>query len=525
MKRLLHEIEICLRARVTFIFLPTSEDERIVGHLKDHCLATKRNFVVWDHADFFQAIVGPFAANMTAKDPISALEAIDAAQGDGIFLLRDFHQCWKNQPRVVRKLRNVLNALRYSRKSIIVTAPGTDIPLELKSDAVILDVVPPDTDELNAILDHLASSPGVRTNLSPPEREKLLKLSLGLNASQAQRVFSKAFITDGALDINDLEIVAREKADIIRESGALQYFRAKESIGDVGGLESLKTWLRQRELAFSDAAQKYGLPTPKGIALIGIPGTGKSLSAKMVSNLWGLPLVQLDVGALFGGLVGESEANTRKAISLAESLAPCVLWIDELEKALAVGEGDGGTGQRVLGKLLGWMQDKEEAVFIVATANNIERLPPELLRRGRFDEIFFLDLPHLLERKEIFAVHLRKRGRDPAKFDLERLAQTAEGYVGAEIEQAVIDGLFRAYADEAQPAREVTDADILAALSEMVPMSRAQAEHIAFLRSWVTEGRAKSASKAEMSYVKGRPADQEFMPLQVPAGEPAGEPP
>ena len=231
--------------------------------------------------------------------------------------------------------------------------------------------------------------------------------------------------------------------------------------------------------------------------MIGIPGTGKSLTAKMVSSLWRLPLIRLDVGALFGSLVGESEDNTRKALRLAEAVAPCILWIDEMEKALSVGDGDGGTGMRVLGSVLTWMQDRKKPVFIVSTANDIDRLPPELLRRGRFDEIFFLDQPNAAERKAIFRVHLRKRNRDSANFDVNLLAAKSDGYVGAEIEQAIIDAMYLAFSDQAAPGREFTTADILTALHDLVPLTRSQCERMDYLRSWVVEGRAQSASRAE----------------------------
>ncbi len=506
------EIDVCLRARVTLVLAVSREDERVCAALRRLCESSGRSLIAWDHADYFSKIVDGKEGGdpPAAKDPLAALEAISKTGGESVFLLRDFHQCWKNQPRVVRKLRNLAQELKYSRKTIIVTSPLAELPEELKDDAVILEVPPPDYKELSAILDHLGRTPGVRIHLNDETRDRIINLALGLSANQAQRVFSKAIITDGALDPNDIDAIAAEKRDIVRDSGALEYYLATETLADVGGLEVLKDWLGLRQLAFRDEARNYGLPAPKGIALIGIPGTGKSLTAKMVANLWKLPLIRLDVGALFGGLVGESEANTRRALQLAEAVAPCVLWIDEMEKALSVGEGDGGTGQRVLGKLLTWMQDKRRPVFIVATANQIERLPPELLRRGRFDEIFFLDLPNGAERRAIFDVHISKRGRDPANFDLARLSDAAEGYVGAEIEQSVIDAMFTAFSDPGNPGREFADRDILAALARLVPMSKSQRERIHRLRTWVTEGRAQSASRRDEVKLTG-----DTLPLQV----------
>jgi AAA+ superfamily predicted ATPase len=503
------EIDVALRARFTLIVIVSHEEDRVVQRLLDLCKRSKRGLYSWDHADFFRRLTDAGPEPPAAKDPLSVLEAVDQVQGEHVFVLRDFHQCWENQPRVVRKLRNAAQALKYTRKTIIVTAPAAIVPTELKDTAVIIEVPPPTYDALAATLDHLIQTPGVRVRLDGAQRSRLINLALGLSANQAQRVFAKAIVTDGVLDERDIDLIAEEKREIIRGSGALEYYTASESVNEVGGLEVLKDWLRLREVACRDSAKAYGLPAPKGIALIGIPGTGKSLSAKMVANLWRVPLIRFDVGAVFGSLVGESEANVRKALHLAGAVAPCVLWIDELEKALATGDGDSGTSKRVLGSLLSWMQDKKQPVFIVATANDIERLPPELLRRGRFDEIFFLDLPNQAEREAIFAVHLRKRGRDPDAFDVSRLANAAEGYVGAEIEQAVIDAMYAAFSDAAKPEREFTADDVVAALERLVPMSHAQRERVTYLRSWVVEGRAQSASRPDDS------AGEQALKLQI----------
>lgn len=506
------EIDVALRARFTLIVIVSHEEERIVQRVLELCARSKRGLCSWDHADFFRRLTGNGADPPAAKDPLSALEAIDQMQGEQVFVLRDFHQCWENQSRVVRKLRNTAEALKYTRKTIIVTTPTGQIPTELRDTAVVIDVPPPSFDELNAVLSHLLETPGVRTQLTDPQRARLVNLALGLSANQAQRVFAKAIVTDGVLDERDLDLIAEEKRQIIRGSGALEYYTAAESVNDVGGLETLKDWLRLREVAFREPAKAYGLPPPKGIALIGIPGTGKSLSAKMVANLWRLPLIRFDVGAVFGSLVGESEANIRKALHLAGAVAPCVLWIDELEKALATGDGDSGTSRRVLGSLLSWMQDKKQPVFMVATANDIERLPPELLRRGRFDEIFFLDLPNRAEREAIFGVHIRKRRRDPKDFDLPRLAAAAEGFVGAEIEQAVIDAMYAAFSDPGKPGREPSSDDIVGALKRLVPMSHSQRERVNYLRTWVVEGRAQSASKPDDASGGGAALKLDIMP-------------
>jgi len=262
----------------------------------------------------------------------------------------------------------------------------------------------------------------------------------------------------------------------------------------VGGLEVLKGWLDKRSHAFSEEAKNYGLPSPRGLALIGIPGTGKSLSAKLIARQWRMPLLRLDIGAVFGSLVGESEEKIRKALKLAELVAPCVLWIDELEKSLSSGDSDGGTSKRVLGTFLTWMQEKRSPIFVVATANDVSALPPELLRRGRFDEIFFLDLPTSVERGEIVKVHLGKRRRQVRDFELDRIVAASEGYVGAEIEQAVIDALYSAFDDG---RREVNTDDVINALVHLVPLSKSQWERIKELRGWLADGRARSASYEE----------------------------
>ncbi len=493
------ELHLHLRSRFTMICVVSYEEEVLLEKIEEVCDKGGRRLYTWDHADFFQARTRGAPIPDKARDPLSALEEIDKATGKAVYVLRDFHQCWRNQPRVIRKLRNLAQKLKRTKKTIIITMPTDELPRELKDDAVIMHYHKPAFAELEDILNDLLRIPGVRVELTADERTRLLRAALGLSSNQAQRVFAKAIVSGGRLNRKDIELVMNEKRQLIRESGALEFYSVKETIADVGGLGLLKHWLKTRQRAFGSRARKFGLPEPKGLVLIGIPGTGKSLTAKMIAAMWGMPLVRLDVGALYGGLVGESEANTRQALHLAEAIAPCVLWIDEIEKALATGSGagDSGTSMRVFGNILSWMQDKYAPVFVVATANDISRLPPELLRRGRFDEIFFLDLPTREERKKIFSVHIRKRGRDPEKYDLDRLAAASEGYVGAEMEQAVIDGLYLAFNDETDRERDLTTDDIICALGQQVPMSRSQKENVDGLRRWLAEGRARSASFAE----------------------------
>lgn len=506
------ELETHFRSRCTLLCIPTLEEERLLHAMREVCTRANRSLFAWDVADFFQSITGTETLP-PARDPISALEAIEKHEGEAMFLLRDFHHCWDKQPRVVRKVRNLVQTLRYTKKSIVLTMPVATIPEELKDDVVLMDFTCPGMEELGTILDSFQNNPRVKIQLDSPTRELVLRSALGLTASQAQRVFARAIVEDGRLDEKDIELINHEKRQIIRGFGPLEFTFATEGAADVGGLEVLKEWLRTRERAFSPEARTYGLPHPKGIALIGIPGTGKSLSAKMISAMWRLPLIRLDVGGLFGSLVGESEANARRALRLAETVSPCLLWIDEIEKALSFGGGDGGTSMRVFASILSWMQEKTRPVFVVATANNISILPPELLRRGRFDEVFFLDLPTAVERRQIFGVHLKKRKRDESKFDLESMVQASAGYVGAEIEQSIIDAMYFAFSDPANPQREFTTADVLAALRRLVPMSKSQREVIAAQRQWLTEGRAQSASFKEVQQ-----AQSHFVQLDLLAG-------
>ncbi len=495
------QLDSYLRARFPLILVVTQEEERFLQLLKSLCERSQRTALAWDLAEGFRYITSTTAAPPDARDPVTALAQVEALQqNNAVFVLKDFHESWGN-PQVKRKLRSVCQRARLGNKSVIVTAPISKVPDELRDETVLLELPLPKTEELEDVLTVEIRKPGVKVNLTPLGREKLVQAALGLTVAQAQRVISKAIVRSGTIDDRDIDLVTEEKKQIIRESEALEFYAVTETPDDVGGLGVLKEWLRLRERAFSKEARDYGLPTPKGIALIGIPGTGKSLTAKMIGGLWHLPLLRLDVGALYGSLVGESEERTRRALNLAETVAPCILWIDELEKSLSHGGADSGTSTRVFGSVLTWMQEKKATVFVVATANDIYALPPELLRKGRFDEIFFLDLPAAEERREIFTVHLIKRRRIPEDYNLEALVDASEGYVGSEIEQAIIDAMYLGF-DDGQ--REFTTDDIVKSLHRQVPLSVSQRENIAALRAWLREGRARSASYAEIDDAASR---------------------
>jgi SpoVK/Ycf46/Vps4 family AAA+-type ATPase len=454
----------------------------------------------WDVADGFVPLTeSAEKADRPAKDPLSALSLIQKNEQDAVFVLKDFHGLWDKNPQVIRKIKNLAQSLKQTKKNIIVTSHVAKVPDELSDQVYTIDYDSPDFDGIMQILDGFTDIPNIRMDLTELGKDRLIRSALGLTANQAQRVFAKAIVKKGGLDEQDIDLVMREKKAVIRESGALEFYSATETIGQVGGLDVLKAWLGSRVNCFSSSAADYGLTPPKGLLLVGVPGTGKSLTAKVISGLWRQPLIRLDMGAVFGSLVGQSEENIRKALRLAETVSPCVLWIDEVEKGLADSGGDSGTSTRVFGTLLSWMVEKKKPVFVVCTANNISRIPPEFSRAGRFDAIFFLDLPTHEERKEIFQVHLLKRRPVIDHYDLDRLAKESAGYVGAEIEQAVIAAMVRAFNDG---KREFTTGDILHVLrtrEEVTPISISQRDNIGRLRKWLEEGRARSASFRETS--------------------------
>jgi AAA+ superfamily predicted ATPase len=487
------ELDLYLRARYTLIVIVTREEERAMQAVAAACERGRRPCLAWDLADGFESLSGKTGTLPTARDPLSVIEQVEKADGDTTFVLKDFHDCWSN-PQVKRKLRSAAQRLKFTRKSIIVISPARAVPDELANSAVVAELPLPGSEELDEVLTGLARTPGLKVTLTAAGREKLGQAALGMTAEQAHRAYAKAIVRDNALDDRHIEAVVLEKKEVIRENEALEFYPVHETPDHVGGLDVLKQWLRLRERAFTQEARDYGLPAPKGIALIGIPGTGKSLTAKMIGGLWRIPLLRLDVGALFGSLVGEAEERTRRALRLAETVAPCVVWIDEMEKALAHGGGDSGTSTRVFGAILTWMQEKTAPCFVVGTANDITTLPPEVLRKGRFDEIFFLDLPTAEERTQIFSVHLAKRRRLLADFDLAELAARSEGYVGAEIEQAIVDAMYVGFNEG---GREFRTDDIVAALARQVPLSVSQRETVNALRAWLREGRAQSASFEE----------------------------
>lgn len=499
---LIEEIRILIRARYPILYIVSWEERRLEGLLAEIATSRNKGIFNWSITQGIQNLEAGTAAKRlldNTQDPIAALDYIEKFQKAAIFILKDFHP-YMNDARVIRRLRDLTFALKTSYKTLVLLAPSLRIPDELEKDIAIIDFPLPTLPELEKQLDYIIQSVqhnrNVQINLGSGDKERILQAAQGLTLVEAENVFAKAIVARGRIDPQDIPVILDEKKQIIRKSGILEYFSPDQRMDDVGGLDNLKSWMRKRNLAFSEKARQYGLPHPKGVLLIGVSGSGKSLVAKAVSALWNLPLLRLDIGSVFSGLVGSSEANIRSVIKTAESVAPCLLWLDEMDKGLSGTHSsnfsDGGTTARVLSSFLTWMQEKTAPVFLIATANDISALPPELLRKGRFDEIFFLDLPSLAERMDIFRIHLSKRGRDPQQFDLKLLGDLSQGFSGSEIEQVIISGLY----DSFEADRELQTADIVHALRQSVPLSHTMREAIDALRQWA-QTRARPASSEQ----------------------------
>lgn len=440
------------------------------------------------------------ARNPATRDPIAALDQVIEHVEPALFIFKDFHPFLSRaNPASIRKLKDIALHLKNSHKTIVLVSPVVEIPVELEKELTLLNFPLPSRDDLNdllgQILEDLKQFKQVSIDLDPSARDRLIQAALGLTLGEAENVFARIIVRDGQLSGDDVTEVINEKQQIIRKSGLLEYCASSETFTDVGGLEALKEWLNKRGLAFSEEARSFGLPAPRGILLLGVQGCGKSLCAKAVARQWRLPLLRFDMGRMFGSLVGSSEENIRRAIAVAESVAPTVLWVDEIDKAFAGAQGagasDGGTTARVFGTFLTWLSEKSAPVFVFATANEIAHLPPELLRKGRFDEIFFVDLPGPAERQEIFRIHLQKRGRSPVGFDVQQMADSSNEFSGAEIEEAIVSGLYDAFYDR----QELATDHVLNVLGHSVPLARTMREQIIELRAWA-QGRARNASSS-----------------------------
>lgn len=487
------EFELLLRARYPLIYIPTVEEERVEQAIAD-CAKRQgsRAVYTWDFVDGYQG--NPNDAGVGRRNPLQALELVEKlpASAPAIFILRDFHR-FLDDISISRKLRNLLRLLKSQPKNIVVVSSQLAIPEDLTESFTVVEFALPSAGAIAEEIQRLLLGMGQR--LSAEVLDELVRAGQGLSLERIRRVLARAIATHGELTLDDVDLILEEKRQTIRQTQILDFYPTQSAISDIGGLDNLKDWLLRRGSAFSEKARQYGLPHPRGLLLVGIQGTGKSLTAKAIAHHWHLPLLRLDVGRLFAGLVGESESRTRQMIQIAEALSPCVLWIDEIDKAFAGvdGRSDGGTTSRVFGTFITWMAEKRSPVFVVATANNIQALPPELLRRGRFDEIFFVGLPSQEERKAIFTVHLsRLRSHSLKTYDLDRLAYETPDFSGAEIEQILIEAMHIGFSQN----RDFTTDDILEAASQIVPLARTAQEQIQHLQAWAAAGKARLASRS-----------------------------
>jgi SpoVK/Ycf46/Vps4 family AAA+-type ATPase len=486
-----NELALFLKARYPIIYINTIEEDRVEYVIRKNIKTNlNRSIYSWDFVDGYTN--NPNNEGFAKRNPLQALELIERlnAETPALFLLKDFNR-FLSDLSISRKLRNVSRILKLQPKTIIIIGSDLTIPKELQDLITVLEFQLPLEDEISQELNRLVNS--LKIKIDSQLFENLTRACQGLSLERIRRVLSKIIATYKTIDENSIAVLLSEKKQIISQTEILEYSSVNEKITNLGGLDNLKEWLKKRKTAFSIQASNYGLPTPRGLLLIGIQGTGKSLTAKAIANDWQLPLLKLDVGKLFGGIVGESESRLRQMINVAEAISPCILWIDEIDKAFTNtdSKGDSGTSNRVLATFISWLSEKTRPVFVIATANNIDLLPLEIIRKGRFDEIFFLDLPKQEEREEIFKIHIKEfRPNNYESFDYSRLAQSSESFSGAEIRQSIIEGMYQAFYEK----REFTTNDICSALTELIPLAHLETDQMIKLQNWASSGRIRLAS-------------------------------
>jgi ATP-dependent Zn protease len=516
-RKTLREIDWFLRSKRPIIYLTTPEEQRIEDGIKQICAKPdhKWDLITWDLVSGLQSTNSSFLPVKESDRLLDQLEVLtwfdnlEVPKGNFLLLvLKDFSKYFGNQHtqgqieyRLIRHIKNIAQKCVTKNKALIVISQSFDLPNELDKYISVIDIPLPEKEHIELKIKDLLDKASQRkdlaekfkTNYSSEELEHIVNSFRGLTLNECEQVCTYCMIKHTCLDP---EAISHQKKDIIRKSGLLDWIDVSENLENIGGLNELKDWLYKRTKAFTKEAVDYGLPpNPKGILLVGIQGAGKSLFARGVSSFWNFPLLKLDMGKVFSGIVGSSENNMRQVFKVAESVAPCILWLDEIDKGMSGSRSssvsDGGTTSRVLGSWLTWMQENQSPVFIVATANDISNLPPELMRKGRFDEIFFVDLPSSAEREVIFNIHLNKRNRDINKFDLSLLAEESHNFTGAEIEAAIVSAMYEAF----NQSREFNTDDIVESLNEIVPLSVTMKEEIESLKLWASE-RARNASNS-----------------------------
>jgi SpoVK/Ycf46/Vps4 family AAA+-type ATPase len=489
------ELTLLLTARYPLIYINTIEEDRVEYIIRKSIKTNlNRSIYSWDFVDGYTN--NPNNEGFAKRNPLQALELVErlTSETPALFLLKDFHR-FLTDISISRKLKNISRLLKLQPKTIIIIASELSIPAELQDLITVINFYLPIENEIEQELTRLITSLNIK--IDSQLLENLIQVSQGLSLERIRRVLSKIIATYKTIDENSISILLSEKKQIISQTEILEYWSSDENIQKIGGVDNLKDWLRKRKTSFGIQASNYGLPTPRGLLLIGIQGTGKSLTAKAVATEWQLPLLKLDVGKLFGGIVGESESRLRQTINLAETLSPCILWIDEIDKAFTINDSnsDSGTSNRVLATFISWLSEKTKPVFVVATANNVDLLPLEIIRKGRFDEIFFLDLPKKHEREEIFKIHMQEfRPKTWTLFDYSKLSNLSESFSGAEIRQSIIEGMYHAFYEE----REFTTEDICQALEELIPLAQLENNQTLKLQKWAVSGRIRSASSKDI---------------------------
>jgi len=509
------EIATLIKAGSKVIEIASYEWERVHGFVDYVADELNRDWYIWSSVFGIKKWVEnrfiEVSPDLTTIN--QALDFFINAEQNLILVMEDFHPYSElGNPINIRHIREMMRKYNYTnpqyQKNLILSSPMKFIPEELNKELPVIEVELPSIEELEIIVKsviHELSDVCAYHDITT----KLLESALGLTIMEARLAFSKAIILNRRLTEVEIPMIIDEKEQIIKKSGLLEYYHPKENLSSIGGLENLKDWIKKRGNAYSEKAKNFGLNIPKGLLLLGVPGCGKSLTAKAIAKEWQYPLLRFDLGKVYGGIVGESERNIRYALDVAKTISPCVLWIDEIEKGISgsqsSGQTDGGTSARVFGTFLTWMQEKTEPVFVVATANDISQLPHELLRKGRFDEIFFVDLPGSKEREKIFEIHLANKHRNHKDLgiDMKKIVKQSEGFSGAEIEQTINDALFTAFDNDEEDLNE----DILSkAIDDIYPLSITMSETIENLRSWAKK-RARIASKEEPASIKPTEVD------------------
>jgi SpoVK/Ycf46/Vps4 family AAA+-type ATPase len=493
----LHDLELLLRSRYGLIVIDTAEEDRAETIVR---LAADRVSLPLFHWSRSKGLRRDGATNAVygTTDPTQALAHVASAHINALYFLRG-PETLLAEPLLVDRLREVVGELGTKHGAVVFAGSALELPEALRRLSATVSLPKPDVEEFRGLIGRLERDLRQRMKveiaLAPADVSRLLANLKGLTLLEAEKILTRAIVEDGRLAPDDVDEVIAYKKEIVEREGVLEYYPVEETLADIADLAGLKAWLAKRTqfITSPEQAAKFGLSFPKGVLLVGVPGCGKSLCARAVAMEWTLPLLKLDPGRLYNKFMGESEKNFRRAMDTAERLAPCVLFIDELEKAFASGGSeDGGVSQRVLGTFLSWMQDRKGDVFTVATANDVSRLPPEFLRKGRFDEIFFVDLPNDDSRRAILAIHLKKRGQDSARFDLPALTAATDGFSGAEIEQAIVSALYTAFAAR----HDLNTALLQQEIAATRPLSQVMAERVQALREWARE-RTVSANEVQ----------------------------